>query len=120
MRQKYWISILSTPESRQWVLNYLQNHNNLKSAILSNLLSVFAATLGHPAHLLPWEQDFEKEEERGDSGCTGGSSKHTPDSPGAHSLCRIQVCELPLPGPAAAAWGAGGPLSPAPAVLGLC
>lgn len=85
--------------------------------MLSNLPSVFPATLGHPVCLLPWEQDFEKEE-RGDSGCTGGSSKHAPGSPGAHSLRGIQVCELPLPGPATAAWGAGGP--PAPAALGLC
>lgn len=51
-----------------------------------------------PARLLPWEQDFEKEEERGDSG------RRTPASPGAHSLRGIQVCELPQP---------GGPLSPA-------
>lgn len=46
----------------------------------------------------------------------GGSSKYTPDSPGAHSLCRIQVCELLLPGPAEAVRGLGDP----PAHLGLC
>lgn len=80
--------------------------------MLSNLPSVFPATLGHPVCLLPWEQDFEKEEERGDSGCTGGSGKHTPGSPGAHSLRGIQVCELPLPGPATAAWGGWGTPSP--------
>lgn len=35
----------------------------------------FSAPLGHPAHLLPWEQPFEEEEEeRADSGCTGGAA----------------------------------------------
>lgn len=82
--------------------------------MLSNLPSVFPATLGHPVCLLPWEQDFEKEEERGDSGCAGGSGKHTPGSPGAHSLGGIQVCELPLPGPATAAWGGLGEPPPQP------
>ena len=76
--------------------------------MLSNLLSVVPAPPGHPARLLPWEQDCEKEEERGDSGCAGGSSKRTPASPGAHSLSRIQVWELPLPGPASAAGGGRG------------
>lgn len=38
---EYWISITSTPESKRWVLNYLQNHNNLKSGIISHLLYVF-------------------------------------------------------------------------------
>lgn len=107
---EYWISIPSTPESKRWLLNYLQNHNNFKSGIISHLPRVFPAAPGHPAGLPGGG---------GGRGVipAGGGSTHTPESPGAHSLCRSQVCELPLPGPAP---GARGSLSPAPAALDLC
>lgn len=48
-RQKYWISIQSTPESRRQVLNYFQNHNSLKSGILSHLPSVFSSCSSSPS-----------------------------------------------------------------------